>query len=146
MSMLNCRRTDGFTLLEVVAAVMILATSFVALISLQSQAVYSFQRVRTRLAALVLADDRMQRLLLKARGFDPIDMSNPVLQKKYDTVYSVKDEDVEPSDTELPPGMIFPARWTVRKYRVIIGWDAAGGEAGQYVLQRLVMVPVEAVK
>lgn len=134
--------SNGFTLLEVVVAVVILSTSFTALVSLQSQSIYSFQKIRGRLAALSLAEDRLQRVLLEARGIDPGEMTNPELDLAYAGQLEVEDTRVEPNEAEIPPGLIYPVGWTVTKIIVTVSWDD-GGENRNYVLQRLAMVPVE---
>lgn len=133
-------RSRGFTILEVMVAFVILATAAVALLGLRSQAVRNFGIIQERQAALILAEDRMQRILLKAHGHDPVDMSSPELLERYED-YEVEDEEGEPDESELPPGLVYPVGWIVYKYRVTVKWTGGDGQGREYTLTRVAAVP-----
>lgn len=134
-------RGRGFTVLEVLVAFVILATAAVALIGLRSQAVRNFGIIQERQAALILAEDRMQRILLKARGLDPVDMSASELLDKYED-YEVEDEESEPDESELPLQLAPPNGWQIMKYRVTVKWTGGDQQRREFVLTRIAMASI----
>lgn len=129
-------RKRGFTLIEVMVSVAMLATAFVSLLVLQRQNVSAHATLRRMTAASMIAEDRLERMILKAQGFDSIPEANEELDRRYpDYGVEANIEDVGPE--VLPVVALLPEGLTVKRIHVRVTWRETGGERS-YTLQHFV--------
>jgi type II secretion system protein I len=126
----------GFTLIEVMVSVALLATAFVSLLSLQRQGVSTHIRMQNITLASMIAEDQLERMILHAQGFDRIPEVNDELSRTYPAfqVEAVLDE-VDPN--MLPIVALLPAGLTLRRITVRVVWKE-GEVARNYQLQHFV--------
>lgn len=131
-------KSSGFTILEVLVAFSIMATAVVGLVGLRTQSLYSFQSIQDALAATMVAEDRLERVLMEFNGMDPIDFTMPELEQRYGNQFIVEHELVEPTPEALPPGMVLPVGWVVQQINVLVVWEGDDGRSRRFALSRLV--------
>jgi type II secretion system protein I len=131
----------GFTLLEVMVAVALVATAFTSLLTLQRQSVSAHGTMRQMTVASMLAEDRLERMVLRAQGFDRVIDFNDELERRYPefTVEAVIDY-VDPQ--VLPVVALLPAGLTLREIRVSVTWrdgrDTRTYELRHFVTEELI--------
>ena len=117
------RSEAAFTLLEVLVAVAILATAFVAIVGLQSQSIATIGRLSERFEAQLMADDAYVRHKLRMEGYD-VERVHPELAERHpDWEIEVVPEPL--STEELPFVPVLPVGWTAEWIRVRVR-DGAG--------------------
>jgi general secretion pathway protein I len=108
----SLRRQKGFTLLEVMIAVVIVGTAFVACLSLANQCIHTQIRVEHITTATMLAKHKMSELEAQARNSAATD-SEP--SGTYEEPYSIYVWEVEYLPTPLD---------SVEQVRVSVRWGA----------------------
>ncbi len=116
-------RNNGFTLIEVLAAVAILGVSFYLLLELRQQALQSAIFTSKRLVALQVARTKMEETL--AMGFPDPNVINDVLGG---VNYRINIVDIG-DETSLG---------ALRRIDVEVGYDIGFGEEGRIVLSTIV--------
>lgn len=133
-------RRGGFTLIEVMVSVALVATAFVSLLVLQRQNVSAHITMKNITVASMIAEDRMERMVLRAQGFEQIEEFNPDLDKEYPN-FEVESELNEVGPQELPVVMLLPEGLTLRRITVVVRWTDAKLEKEykleHYVTQKL---------
>lgn len=133
-------RPGGFTLIEVMVSVALVATAFVSLLVLQRQNVSAHITMKNITVASMIAEDRMERMVLRAQGFEQIEEFNPDLDKEYPN-FEVESELNEVGPQELPVVMLLPEGLTLRRITVVVRWTDAKLEKEykleHYVTQKL---------
>lgn len=117
-------RTGGFTLIEVMVSVALVATAFVSLLVLQRQNVSAHITLKNITMASMIAEDRMERMVLRAQGFEMIEEFNPELDKEYPN-FTVESELSEVGPDALPVVMLLPEGLTLRRITVVVSWTDA---------------------
>ncbi len=132
----DTRHIGGFTLLEVMVSVALIATAFASLLTLQRQTVAAHSKIRSITVASMIAEDRMERIILRAQGYEQILELNEELDRRFpDYEVEATVEDISPE--ELPVVMFLPADMTLKTVRVIVSWQE-GANTRTYELQRYV--------
>lgn len=100
---MNCRYQSGFTFLEVMVAVMIIAIAFVTLIGSQSQSVSVAGDSRFNVIAALLAQEKLTEI--ESAGFDDVFSGQGDFGEDYPS-YRWKSEvaDLTEDDTSIPGG------------------------------------------
>lgn len=114
----------GFTLIEVMVSVALVATAFVSLLVLQRQNVSAHITMKNITLASMIAEDRMERMVLRAQGFEMIEEYNNELDKEYPG-FTVESELGEVGPEELPVVMLLPEGLTLRRITVVVSWTDA---------------------
>lgn len=129
-------RRRGFTLVEVMVSVALLSTAFVSLLVLQRQSVSAHNTVQKLTVASMIAEDRLERMILKAQGFDQLSEYNDELDRQYpDYEVEAELEDVGPD--MLPVVALLPEGLTLRRVKVTVRWKE-GESQRKYELQHFV--------
>ncbi len=130
------RRRAGFTLIEVMVSVALLSTAFVSLLALQRQSVAAHDRIRRLTVASMIAEDTMERMILRAQGFDQVLEVNEELTREYPD-YEVEAvlDDVDPA--VLPIVMLLPQGMTIKSILVEVSWRD-GSQRRTYQLRHYV--------
>jgi type II secretion system protein I len=111
----------GFTLIEVMFAVTIVATAFVSLLTLQSQTVAAHSILRKATIATMIAEDQLERLVLRAQGFDRLIDYNDEFARRYpDYTVNAEIRDVDPM--MLPVVALLPENLTLKEVVVEVRW------------------------
>ncbi len=132
---------QGFTILEILVAFGILSTTVVALVGLRTQSIRNFILIQNSMAATIVAEDRMERVMMQSQGMDPIEMTNPELLERYEGLdFEVSHWDEEPLEEEIPPGLVYPTGWTIRKYIIEVKWRLEGGKTRTTRIERVVAI------
>lgn len=130
------RGRAGFTLIEVMVSVALLATAFTSLLVLQRQAVASHYTMERITIASMLAEDRMERMILKAQGFDGLSEFNDDLNQAYPG-YDINSELEEVDMNTLPIVALLPEGLTLKRVSVVVSWNE-GPRKKEYKLQHFV--------
>jgi type II secretory pathway pseudopilin PulG len=131
----------GFTILEILAAFTILATSVVALIGLRTQAIYNLNRVQDAMTSSLYVEDRMERAVMRLHGLEPIEMSSPYLTDFYGSKYYA-DDYVETAELDsVPVALVYPTGWDLQIVTVEVSWEGADGKTKMKSKQRMLAVP-----
>lgn len=121
-------------------SVAIIGGVFSTLLSLQSQSISSFQRVRDNSVAVMISEDYMERLRMQAAGFEPVDPINPAVAERYPD-YTVEGEEMDISEGEIPLEFVPPSGWALKKWRVAVQWGGKdGGEPLEFAIVRYLAV------
>ncbi len=129
-------RRGGFTLVEVMVSVALLATAFVSLLVLQRLSVSAHYTVQKLTIASMIAEDRLERMILRAQGFDNLSEYNEELDKQYPDYDVEADlEDVGPE--MLPVVILLPEGLTLKRVKVTVRWKE-GETQRKYELQDFV--------
>lgn len=114
-----------------------MATAVVSLIGLRTQSLQSFQSIQDALAATMVAEDRIERVLMLSQGYDPIDMTSPVLEDRYGDQFTVEHEILDPDPESLPPGLVYPVGWVIQQINVLVVWEGSDGRTRRVSVSRL---------
>ncbi len=121
-------RTAGFTLMEVLIAVAILASAFVAIVTLQGQSLMATERTIRRLEADLWAEDAYVRWRLIEEGYT-LESIHPELRKNHED-WRVEIETTDLTLEDLPFVPVLPVGWQARWVLVRIldgdGTEVAG--------------------
>lgn len=129
-------KTRGFTLIEVMVSVALIATAFVSLLVLQRQTVASHITIQNMTVASMIAEDRLERAILRAQGFDQVDEYNPDLDRNYPN-FEVESETADVGPDALPIVALLPEGLTIRRVTVIVRW-LEGTRKREYKLEHFV--------
>ena len=130
------RNAGGFTLIEVMVSVALIATAFVSLLTLQRQTVVAQSQIHQLTVASMIAEDRLERMILQAQGYDRLVDYNDELTLQYpDFDIQADVEEVDPN--MLPVVMFMPEGLTLRLIRVVVSWED-GAHVRTYELQHFV--------
>lgn len=133
---MTAARRRGFTLVEVMVSVALLATAFVSLLVLQRQSVSAHNTVQKLTVASMIAEDRLERMILRAQGFDQLSEYNEELDREYpDYEVDAELEDVGPD--MLPVVALLPEGLTLMRVKVTVRWKEGEAER-KYELQDFV--------
>lgn len=108
----------GFTLMEVLIALAVLSTAFVALITLQSQSLNTIDRLTQRLEADVWADDAVARFKLTQEGYN-IEPVHPLMQDRRRD-WRVETERMDLDLDDLPFVPVLPVGWQAEWIQVLV--------------------------
>lgn len=126
----------GFTLIEVMVSVALIATAFVSLLVLQRQTVSAHVTVQNMTIASMIAEDRLERAILRAQGFDMVDEYNPDLDRNYPN-FTVESETSDVGPDALPIVALLPEGLTIRRVTVVVRWTE-GQAKRSYKLEHFV--------
>jgi prepilin-type N-terminal cleavage/methylation domain-containing protein len=126
----------GFTLIEVMVSVALVATGFVSLLVLQRQNVAAHGTIQRYTMATMIAEDRLERMILRAQGFEQLEEYNRDLEDNYpDFEVNAEVSDVGPE--ALPVVMLLPEGLTLVRITVVVSW-MEGKRAREYKLEHFV--------
>lgn len=118
------RANGGFTLMEVLIAIAILASTFVAIVALQSQSLTATERTIRRMEADLWAEDAFVRWRLIDQGFT-VEPIHPELRKNHDD-WRIEIETTDLTLEDLPFVPVLPVGWQARWVSVrIVDGDGA---------------------
>lgn len=122
-------------------SVALVATGFVSLLVLQRQNVAAHGTVQRYTIATMVAEDRLERMILKAQGFEQIEEYNEELEKNYPD-YEVESEITDVGPEVLPVVMLLPQGLTLRRVSVQVTWTE-GKKSRVYKLEHFVTQKLE---
>ncbi|MCX5868963.1 MAG: prepilin-type N-terminal cleavage/methylation domain-containing protein [Proteobacteria bacterium] len=117
------KKAPGFTLLEVMAAVTILAIGLIGLLSLQNQTVFLSQNSKDITIAALMAKEAYTEKEMELRGFTGLEDRPQALSKLY-PAYKIEEPEVIP--LQLPIGEVPPLPLSL--IRVTVRWKTGGSE------------------
>lgn len=103
-------------------SVALVATAFVSLLVLQRQNVAAHITMKNLTVASMIAEDRMERMILRAQGFEQIEEYNQDLEREYPD-YEVESDLSDVDAAALPVVMLLPEGLTLRRLSVVVSWD-----------------------
>ncbi len=136
IAMPRALKSAGFTLIEVMISVALVATAFVSLLVLQRQNIAAHITIQSATVASMIAEDRLERIVLIAQGFDQLEEYNEDLAKEYPT-FEVESVVEEVGMESMPVVALLPAGLTMKKIVVTVSWKE-GQTTKQYVLTHFV--------
>ena len=124
---------EGFTLIEVIVALMIISTVMVSLISLEIQNVRGHNYSVEGTKAMLIARSYMERLI-RQQKYDPnMTVEDPSIQDNYPNVkVETKVEDISVQDEAW--AMYIPENTEVKILKVIVHWYDDGKLVKDYSL------------
>lgn len=123
--MLN--RNRGFTLLEVIVALMIIATVMVSLISLSIQNIQLHEAARESTLAYMIAEEYMERLITQQTVDENFQVEDEEIKENYPNVeVETKVEDIGTQD--IAWAAFLPENTEVKILKVIVHWKDDTGE------------------
>jgi len=125
-------KSPGFTLLEVMVAVTILAVGLIGLLSLQNQTVFLSQNSKDITIAALVAKEAYTEKELELRGFSGV-KDRPQKMSMLYPAYTVGEPEIIP--LSLPIGEVPPLPLSL--IRVTVKWKSGGSEQ-LYTLEGIV--------
>ncbi len=130
-------RSDGFTLLEVIVALMIIATVMVSLISLNIQNIQLHEAARENTIAYMIAEEYMERLMAQQTIDENFQVEDEDIKENYPGVeVETKVEDIGTQDISW--AAFLPENTEVKVLKVIVHWKDETGER-TYPLQTYIV-------
>lgn len=122
-----CSRNRGFTLLEVIVALMIISTVMVSLISLNIQNIQLHEAARENTIAYMIAEEYMEKLIAQQTIDENFEVKDEEVEEQYPGVeVETKVEDIGTQDVAW--AAFLPENTEVKILRVVVHWKDENGE------------------
>ncbi len=120
-------KSRGFTLLEVIVALMIIATVMVSLISLSIQNIQLHEAARENTIAYMIAEEYMEKLITQQTVDENFKVDDEEIKENYPNVeVETKVEDIGTQDAAW--AAFLPENTEVKILKVIVHWKDENGE------------------